>query len=218
MTNSSKYSRVVRYLCEALFSWNLALIAKLRADRIPFFLLDFGQFEVQFWINRHLHLHPHSDIGGDSAFLIYALIWALFIFLVLRLFSGTRITSGFLRWAAGVFSLLALPVSWLYQGTAPTVPDPPHVLLVLELLLATGSAILFLLSRRPFPMWSMIVILVPHFVLWGWLFLGGPYFWLAPFETIVPLAGFFSSLAWGLYVSHESADRTATDGTAFEAG
>jgi hypothetical protein len=208
MINSNKRSQFARYLVEVLFSWNLALIVQWQTDRIPFSILDFGQFQVQFWINSHLHLHPHSYVGGDSAFLLYALAWALFIFLVLRLFSATSVGNGFIRWAAGVICLLALPVSWLYEGTAPTLPDPPHFLLALELLLAIGSAILFLISRWPFRTWSTISILTVHFVLWGWLYLGGPYFWMSWLSTSVPVAGLAASLAWGFYVSNEQKERS----------
>lgn len=44
----------------------------------------------------------------------------------------------------------------------------------------------------------MLVLI--HFGLWGWLFLGGPYFWHT-FLCVFPLVGLVSSLLWVSYVS-----------------
>lgn len=55
-----------------------------------------------------------SNVGANAAFLVYALVWATFIFLVLRISSGTPLAQRFLISTAGVASLVALALSWLY--------------------------------------------------------------------------------------------------------
>jgi hypothetical protein len=144
-----------------------------------------------------------SNVGENAAFLVYALVWATFIFLVLRISSGTPLAQRFLISTAGVVSLLALPLSWLYVshllGPESVLPGPPRVLLFLELLVATVCAVMYLRAKWSLPVWGGVALLVLHFAFWDAVCFG-PYFWRAPIESVVAIVGFCSAFAWGRYV------------------
>lgn len=138
----------LRYAHEFLFSLNIALVAKLQGNQKPnrfFFWVDTGESSLQSKLNSHLHLHPHSPIGANLAFVVLALGMALCLFLLLRVLSSTVLVGRFLRSAAGIVSLLFLPVSWLCVTqlipVLPPLPNPPHTLLVLELLAVSAFAV-----------------------------------------------------------------------------
>ncbi len=199
-----------RYVHEFLFSLNIALVAKLEGNQKPnklFSLLDSHEVTMQLKINAYLHLHPHHQVGANSAFFAIALSLALCIFLVLRISSSTYLSRQFLRTVAGFLSLLALPASWLYVahllGSFSLLPNPPYALLLLELLSVTVCAALYLYSKWPLPAWGTIALLLLHYSFWNWLVSGGPLFWRDPFRLIFPMAGFCSSLAWGYYVRYQ---------------
>jgi hypothetical protein len=65
--------------------------------------------------------------------------------------------------------------------------------------------LLFLYNRWPVPGWCSVLLLVGHFTFWYWLFWANFFSWRdAPaiyVGPIGPIVGFFSSLAWGLYVA-----------------
>lgn len=191
-----------RWLWELAFALNVALVARIEISLKP------GLFKLQVRINDLLHLHYHDGAAGYfhnrvAGYLdAYrdALVWGLFIFLVLRLISPISLAERFLRWAAGLVCLALLPASWLYVGAGPTLPDPPHFWLYLELVMVCVCACLYVMNKWPAPIWASAALLGLHFIFWGWLFLGGPYFWLDMFRTVVPLVGFASSLVWGCYL------------------
>lgn len=193
-----------RHAHEVLFSLNLSLVGLLT------YSLN-GTFDISTGLGRRLNtyagLHLHSNLGPDIAFFALGLLLASSLFLILRLSSNTAVASGFLRWVAGFSSLLALPAHWLYSihlsPQPPGLPDPPPLWLVAELAAAAACAAVYVYARWPLPAWLNVGLLVLHFGFWGWLFLGGPYFWLAPFQSVFPLAGLCSALAWGLYVSRQ---------------
>jgi hypothetical protein len=181
-----------RYVREFLFSLNIALVAKLEGNQKPnklFSLLDSHEVTMQLKINAYLHLHPHHQVGANSAFFAIALSLALCIFLVLRISSSTYLSRQFyVAHLLGSFSLL---------------PNPPYALLLLELLSVTVCAALYLYSKWPLPAWGTIALLLLHYSFWNWLVSGGPLFWRDPFRLIFPMAGFCSSLAWGYYVRYQ---------------
>jgi hypothetical protein len=192
----------LRHVHEFFFSLNLGLAVRLATvERFSFF----SEIKLQFWINRHLHLHPHSNVGGHTAFFIWALLLVLCIFLLLRLSSSTFLVKWVLRSAAGIVSLVALPVCWLREihlfPVPPGLPNPPSPFVLVELVVTVVCALLYLYAKWPLPAWCSISLLILHFGFWGWLLLGGPYFWLSPFRLIFPLAGLCSVLAWGAYVA-----------------
>jgi hypothetical protein len=194
----------LRYLHEFLFSLNIVFVGRLvRANSSSFPL----ETKLRFRINAYLHLDHHNNVGGYTALFAITLLLALCIFAVLRIFSKTLLVKEILLSVAGGVSLLALPTYCLYQthlyGSPPGAPNPPHVLLLSELFAAMVYATLYLYTRRHIPAWESVSLLVLHFSLWGWLFLGIPYFWRAPLLSIFPLTGLCSCLVWGLYVSSQ---------------
>ena len=199
----------LRYAHEFLSSLNIALVANLQGNQKPnklFSFLDSAEFRMQLRINAYLHLHPHSHVGGYTAFFVLSLGLGLCIFLLLRISSNTFLAREFLRSGAGFMSLLALPISWFYViqvlGPVPFYLNLPRPWLVSELILIVACAVLYLLEKWPLPKWSGVVLLALHFGFWGCVALG-PYFWHDPFWVIFPMAGFCSSLVWGHYVSHQ---------------
>jgi len=197
---------------ELLFSLNIALVAKLQGNQKPnklFSLWESGEASLQSRINAYLHLYPHHHVGSFTAFFIYALGPALCLFLLLRALSGTVLVGKFLRSVAGIVSLVFLPISWLCVAqlipVSPLLPNPPLALLASELLVVSALAVMYLYASWPLPAWWGVAILLVHFAFWDWLVSGGPYFWRDPFRLVFPLAGFFSTLVWGAYVSRHSA-------------
>jgi hypothetical protein len=205
LENSLRLNRY-RFVPEFLLSLNLALIVEWADAQAS--LSGATALSITSWINRSLHLHPHSNIGGYTSFYIIALAGGLAIFGVLRLLSLVPLIEKVILSVAGLVSLLALPCAWLsfrycfpgfFRGQA-ALPDPPHLWLFIELLASAAGALLFLRGKRP----GWIAgggLLTAHFALWGWLFLGGPYFWLAPGRLIIPVVGFFSCIAWTSYLT-----------------
>jgi len=204
LTNKNRPASTNRFriVHEALFSINYGLLIRWVMAQANYVA---SELAIKAWINNLLHLHPHSAVGGNLAFLLLALGVALGIFLLLRVLSSTTLSSEFLRSVAGILSLIGLPAAWFYRAhlyrLTVIVSGPTRVLLWLELLITTICVVLFLYGKWFFPGWASVVPLVFHFSLWGWLLLGTPYFWLAPFQSLFPLAGFCSALAWFLYAA-----------------
>src|SRR5437899_7345846 len=122
----------LRLVHEALFSLNIGL-----AVRWAMAEANYSALTLQFWINRHLRLHPHSSVGGDAAFLLLALGITLCVFLLLRAFSSTFFVRRLLHSIAGILSVAALPFVWLYSARVheplPGFPNPPSAWLLIQL-------------------------------------------------------------------------------------
>jgi hypothetical protein len=191
-----------------LFSFNVGLLARWDMAQANY---AWTELRLKDWINLRLHLHPHSDIGGDAAFLLLALEIAVVTLLGLRLLSKTGLSESTLFMAGGTIAFLALPASWFYRAhlyrPLPGLPDPPHIILFFEVVAATVCAHVFPRIKWPLSGWLHTAVVILHFALWGWLFLGGPYFWLAPFQSIFPLAGLCSCLPWVLYAARRGAGK-----------
>jgi len=213
MNRLEQSSGYLGYLRDFLISLNVALIAKWQDGNRPVNpltgLLGFHELEIKSAGNAFFKVHPHSNVGGYIAFLAVVLPWALFIFVVLRLASFSRLMKSVLRPVGGFISLAAIPVAWLFLPPISRLglPIPPHGLLTLELLVVLVIASLFVWRNWIVPSWLTAGLLVLHFVLWGWLLMGGPYFWLDPFYLIFPAAGLTSCLVWGLFYANENAIR-----------
>jgi hypothetical protein len=192
--------RYFRFAYEFLVSLNVALIIRWQSAQTSFSSLESN---LQFWINGQLRLHPHSSIGKNSAFFLMALPLTLGIFVLLRLASVSPIVRKALYRINGAVSLLALPAGWLYvTHNLPVLPgmlDPPRAALFVELAAVVVCYIFYLKTKWQRPDWISFLLLILHFGFWGWLFLGGAYFWLAPFQLIFPIVGLCSCLAWAIY-------------------
>jgi hypothetical protein len=211
--NQSTCARYLRYAHELLFSLNIALVARWAEVRHPvwgFYYWDVLEYRIEFAIEKIIYTfsHPNSrfvpkDVEGHTAFLLLALGLALCIFLLLRLFAHTVLANESLRSVAGFVSLLALPTFWLYitnlNPQPPGLPNPPRALLFLELAVTIATALFYLRGKWFLSKWSVAALIIFHHALWGWLFLGGVYFWHAPFEALFPGVALCASLAWSLY-------------------
>lgn len=198
-----------RHCTEFLFSLNITLTGKLAEEQCPSRFLTFASYKeasIGHEINRFLHLHPHSRIGSETAFLLLSLVGALGFFTLFRLLSWSSIAQQFLRIFAGIASLTALPVVWIFisqsQPTPAGLPNPSIFILLLELFAAIAFSVLYYLDKWPVPIWWGVVGLILHFGFWSWLLLGGPYFWRDGFKLVFPIVAFCSMLSWIFYVRH----------------
>jgi|SRR5690348_5570194 len=199
----------LRYLTvvhEFLFSLNLGLVLRLGMQYAGYVETESALKRV---LNGLFRLHPHSNIGGNAAFVLLSFEIALGGFLVLRILARLALTRLFLIYAAGIVSIVALPCVWLYgshlHAPVPGLPDASHVLLGLEISFAAICAVAYLLAKSPPLEKAIFLLLFLHFALWAWLFPVGTAFWHDPFNLIFPLGGFSSSLTWASYVAHSEA-------------
>jgi hypothetical protein len=225
--DQSGRANYLRYAHEFLFSLNLALASNLTGEpRLfwGFFHLSVIGFKLKFAIEQYIYhyKYPNSqfapkDIEGNAAFLIFTFCLALCIFLFFRFLAETAVAKHLLYSVAGFTSILSLPILTLYLNDwnrrPPDLASARPFLLALELIVAVTGILLFLLGKWR-PGWSGPLLLILHCVYWGWLFLGGPYFWLAPFQSLFPATALCASLVWGLYVSTSGASEFAA-GPAF---
>jgi len=214
--NESMSTGHLSYFYQFLFALNIVLVAILEGNQRPnrlFSVLEYGEAGLGTRVNAFLHLHPHSNVGANGAFFVYALVWATCLFLLLRITSGTHLAQRFLRSLGGIVSLLALPLSWLYVshllGWDSFLPGLPRGLLFLELLAAIVCAVMYLRATWSLPIWGSVALLTLHFAFWDTVCFG-PYFWRAPFQSIFAIAGFFSALLWARTVPVQTGRATQT--------
>jgi hypothetical protein len=211
-------SRWVRYLHEFLFSLNLSLALKLAAAQRPFWATGFlpsdvTEARIAARINALLHLHPHSRASGVMAFVFIAMVIALCMFALLRVTSRLSLVSQFLFYVPGIVSLIAFPTVFFYQrhyfGVERGMPNLHWYWLALELALAVVCCELFLWGMWPTPRLASGALAAVHFGFWAWLYFGGIRFDLAPSDSIFPIVGILSLIAWAAYVTRERSERAA---------
>jgi hypothetical protein len=198
-----------RLLHETMFSIYFALLivwANTQTGRNPWVV----RLRLLFAPGRPLHTFMDARLR-----LAMGVLWGLFaviVFLCLRMFSRFSFTDFFLRTFAGMIAIAGFPLAYmlcfhLYLGW--TVVEPAVALVCASLYLYRGWPI-----SLP---WS-ILLLVIHFGLWtlaacnpripvpGWFLLWPGYDWMPLTRhypnLIYPLLGFFSTLCWVAYVRH----------------
>lgn len=196
-----------------LLSLNISLAVGIASAQTSFSTLE---MKLQFEVNVLFRAHPHSNIGGYTAFLALCVGLAFGISAVLWLFSGTVLVKELLRSISGILSLLALPMCWLYIAqlfpVPPGLPDPSRLALLMELAVVMTFALLYLRRTWRIPDWASVTLLTLHFILWGWLLIGGVFVWREPIELVFLLVGFCSCIVWGIYTRRNSTARTVSAG------
>jgi hypothetical protein len=197
-------SETLRYWCDILFSWNTAIVLNMAWDETRNWQsrnLN-HQLAIQLKVNQFLHLTPASNVGGYSAFLAVPLVFALCIFLVLRILRPVSISLQVLR-LSGLVSISLLPGSQLYVGYRLGWPlrasNLEHALLVVELLAAMTCAVAFLYDKWPVPLSVSRALLILHFGLWTAVCFGRA-IWQVPIEFVFPISGLCASLAWAAFI------------------
>jgi hypothetical protein len=165
-------------------------------------------FRMDVAISQHLSLlpvlkHPKDYFTlGYFAFLIPAVALAVFMWLLLRLFSRTRPAREFLRSVAGLAALIALPVFWLCNAYASQQRygwDPLTAIQFYEVLLVLVLWIAYVSVDWPAPGLAAAVVLLLHYGFWFWQF--GPYaFFVVNAGPIGPAAALCAGSAWFLYL------------------
>lgn len=195
--DQGRHDRYLEISHDFLFSLNIALLVRLVNAQTSLSTLE---PDFTFRINAALGLNPHMYFGGYIAFFVLALGLASALYVLLWILAS--FVSTFFRSSYGFVSMTALPLTWLASTTIhqvlPGLPNPPRAWLLLELVAVVICSVLFLVRRWPLPDWASVALLAMHFVFWGWLFMGGIYFWLAPTKLVFPLVGFCSCIAWGI--------------------
>ena len=202
---------------EALFSLNVAALAMLAAEMKPnryLSVLLSGEANLKITLNHILAQHPHSNIGGNIAFLSMALIWAIPLFLLFQISVWETPSRWFFNYPAGVLSLIALPLVWLlgrvYFTTNPDELVIHRYLIFLELLIALICGIAYAYGFFLTTGWITSGLLVLHFFFWCWVIFGSIRFWLDPFRLVFPLLSAIAAYAWGVLVSRHSVDRNVS--------
>lgn len=195
-----------RYAYEAAFAVNLCFLARYASDETTGFLSRFDLVSIgtlHHYIDMHLYGEMRDLVPWEAVYVV-AVIQAMILFAILATITKTAFIRKALSFVAGPVSVLALPALWLSiispWSIQTLLPNPPHVWLSIEIAAAVALTTAYIISRRLLPGWSAITLAALHFALWGWLFLGNPYFWLNPPMCIFPVAGFISVVTWGLYL------------------
>lgn len=195
-TTRQEWARKVH---EALFSITVAFaMISVLFIALPEASIPFMHMEVS--INRFLHIRQTDIIRGYFEFSIPSAVLAFFLWLLLRFASQTKFTTEFLRSAAGVLVLSALPLFWFYvafreRGSS----DFHHMLLLLELAIILIGAVLFLYRVQMYPLWCWIVLIGAHYAFWFYM---RSNYQLANYAgPIAPIVGFCSGSAWAIYVN-----------------
>lgn len=151
-------------------------------------------------VNARLHRLPDANIGGLIVFFAISVGLAFIILVTLRLLRASHRFTRVLAFTAGPICVALLPVAWLLVAHVspppPGLPNPPHALLIVELSVVTLGVAICAHSSGFVRNSLAALLLVAHFVFWGWVFLGGLYVWLDPVKTVFPLVALGSSLAW----------------------
>jgi hypothetical protein len=162
--------------------------------------VSFSTFQtaLQLRFNRMLQLRTDSDIGGNIAFFGLALILGLMGYSLLLVPAQRILSARFLATLCLLVSLFALPSAWAYVlQVRPFVPPVPVQLwFYIELAAVLTLGGVFVVSRRNYPVWIKFLVFSVHFGLWAWIFVGGPYFWRAASQFVLPLIGFVCCAIW----------------------
>jgi hypothetical protein len=191
-----------------LSALNVTIVLKWISNHAPShsFLTFATEGEVQRYVNRVLQVGAHSQIGGWFSYLLVVTLIGLFIFTCIRLLARTDVGAAILFPITGIVSLVALPMGWLYVAVATPrdsgLPNIPLFIAILEILVVMAGWFLFIGEKQSLPKSVSLLLLLLHFVFWGWLSIGGLYFWLDPLRLIYPAAGIAACLAWGTHLAH----------------
>jgi hypothetical protein len=165
-------------------------------------------FHLERRLNQILHIRQGDYLRGYFGSAIPTIILAVAIFLLIRIFSGPRLTGHLLRFAAGLAALFLYPAFWFvgYGKGDPFVGGPIRggtleVACVLVAFLAASF------SKKPWPGWIAVFVVAGHFFFWDFIMDGGfnPEWgvpgYIGPYGLIV---GFLSAAAWLAYMRFAS--------------
>ena len=197
---------VARRLWEAFFSLYLAMVTvsilfTLSSEAAAPFL------RTETAINRSLEIRQTDFIRGYIQLWVPTSVVALILWAILRTSSRTRLATEFLRFAAGLLTLLSPPIFWTISdwssGGRLSMPKTSAV----ESAAAFLFAVAFLRSKG-WPWWLVALVCGTHYLFW--YFAGESR--LEAVGFIGPtgsLLGLCSSVAWCFYVLSLRKDRVS---------
>jgi hypothetical protein len=201
-----KTKAYVRYIHEVLFSLNVAAAFVLVRviTRSPNAFPNSIFMRVKYAVDHLFHTYYESNLSGNVALWVTTFLFALPMFLLLRLLARTSVMKGVLRTVAGMAALVGWPSFWFYTSGAGFVMSW-RLRALLEVEISVICALLYLYGKWPLPRWASVLLLTAHCVFWCWY-----YFHTFPLSGLLfPLFGLASTLAWSSWVSDQRARRTS---------
>lgn len=198
----------IRCLHELAFATNLAfaLVGFIFLFDLP---IAHGLFGMDRALYRHWHPLPpdvrrvkDTYTEGYFAYFIAAVGLTFCLWLLLRLFSRTRVTCGILRRVAGIVAFAAAPFWWLCLTYAA---DRKYGLSPLTVI-AFSEAALILIFAASYPFvifpkhdWLFVLVLAMHSAFWFWRF-GFYVYFMGYGGPIAPALGLCACLTWFFYL------------------
>jgi hypothetical protein len=190
----------VRYFHEILFvsAIALAFITALLCSSI------YWSARYTYWMahmNGLFHRHWRDQLGDGLTFGLCALAVVIVFILTLRLFSRASFMAWTLRTAAGVLTIAAPAACfWFVKQYLRSGYATNHNLdfMVYEECIAIICVILFVKGRWPISVWTSVVLVTLHGLLWFRAYLFTIAGW-SPHFLAVPVSAYLSTLMWGYY-------------------
>ena len=193
---------IVSYLHEILFSFAIALVCltALLCSSI------YWSARYTYWVtqvNGLFHRHWRDQLGDHLTFSLCALALAIVCVLMLRLFSRASLMVWILRTAAGALTMAAPAACfWFVKQTLRGEYLTWHNLdfLIYEECIAIICVVLYVNGRWPISVWTSIVLLTLHGLVWYRAYLFTIAGWI-PHFLAVPISGYLSTLMGGYYLN-----------------
>jgi len=155
-------------------------------------------------INRLLHIRQTDLVWGYWALFLSGIVLALFIWVLLRMFSRTGSTWKILKSFAGIVAVAAIPFYWLcetYSASHRYGWNPLRAIQFYELVVVLICVSLYLRWNLPIPLWGTVLGILLHFGFWFWQF-GTYYIFIGNGGPLIllPTIGLGASLVWLLYI------------------
>jgi hypothetical protein len=187
-----------QHLWEVLLSLHFAFLGVSVAP-FPALIPPLARMEGR--INGLLHIRQTDFVRGYFVMWVPSAALALVIWLLLRALRRTRLAQESLRSVAGIATLLAPPVYWVYHYDTTSWPVGwPYQGAPFEIAMALLCAILFAAGRWKAPLWAGVLLLVLHYGFW-WFVPGSEYEAPNYSGPLGPALGFCAALAWIVYLS-----------------
>lgn len=194
----------IRFVHEALFSLNVTLVVMALVFQHSPHSLSSVLNELEFAINRYLHIRQTDFITGYWQFFIPGVALAVLFTSLLRTNSDSHFTEVIVRWVAGV-AAVALAPAWLCATDIQVHGWTfAAAIQVCELSVVVCYVVFYLRGTHTVPWFWGVPIVVVHYAFWFWQF---RLFFLTLVRgwggavAVAPVIGLCSGLAWLLYTA-----------------
>jgi hypothetical protein len=190
-----KQNNQIRHLHEFVSSMNIALFsAAILFLAAPMLWIPFTKIEI--FIKTTFHIRQTDLVTGHFAIWIPSMALALCLWEILRVNSHKSTTVQFLRSAAGLIALFAVPI---FRISTIKSYGFPYAAIPVELALIFVCTTFYLSGKWQIKFWAGETVLIVHFV-FLWIVLGGYNPLPGYFGSAGILLGFCAAEAWWIYV------------------